>query len=48
MVLVRHGQTDYNREGRWQGVGSDVALIGFAVSSVSDSEHGGRDPRTAS
>ena len=26
MVLVRHGQTEYNREGRWQGVGSDVPL----------------------
>lgn len=26
MVLVRHGQTDYNRERRWQGVGSDVPL----------------------
>ncbi|HET6637984.1 MAG TPA: histidine phosphatase family protein, partial [Gemmatimonadota bacterium] len=26
MVLVRHGQTEYNREGRWQGVGSDVSL----------------------
>jgi broad specificity phosphatase PhoE len=26
IVLVRHGQTDYNRERRWQGVGSDVPL----------------------
>lgn len=26
IVLVRHGQTAYNREGRWQGVGSDVPL----------------------
>ena len=26
IVLVRHGQTEYNREGRWQGVGSDVPL----------------------
>ena len=26
IVLVRHGQTEYNREGRWQGSGSDVAL----------------------
>ena len=26
MILVRHGQTEYNREGRWQGVGSDVPL----------------------
>jgi broad specificity phosphatase PhoE len=26
MVLVRHGQTEYNREGRWQGSGSDVVL----------------------
>ena len=26
MVLVRHGQTEYNRERRWQGVGSDVPL----------------------
>jgi broad specificity phosphatase PhoE len=26
LVLVRHGQTDYNRERRWQGVGSDVPL----------------------
>jgi probable phosphoglycerate mutase len=26
IVLVRHGQTDYNREGRWQGSGADVPL----------------------
>lgn len=26
VVLVRHGQTEYNREGRWQGSGSDVPL----------------------
>lgn len=26
IVLVRHGQTEYNREGRWQGVGSDIPL----------------------
>jgi broad specificity phosphatase PhoE len=26
IVLVRHGETDYNREGRWQGSGSDVPL----------------------
>ena len=26
IVLVRHGQTEYNREGRWQGLGSDVPL----------------------
>lgn len=26
IVLVRHGQTEYNREGRWQGSGSDVPL----------------------
>ena len=26
IVLVRHGQTMYNLEGRWQGVGSDVPL----------------------
>jgi broad specificity phosphatase PhoE len=26
IVLVRHGETDYNREDRWQGVGSDVPL----------------------
>lgn len=26
VVLVRHGETDYNRQGRWQGSGSDVPL----------------------
>ena len=26
VVLVRHGETDYNLEGRWQGSGSDVPL----------------------
>lgn len=26
VVLVRHGETDYNREGRWQGAGSDPPL----------------------
>ena len=26
IVLVRHGETDYNREGRWQGSGTDVPL----------------------
>lgn len=26
IVLVRHGQTEYNREGRWQGSGADVPL----------------------
>ncbi|MGH7566613.1 MAG: histidine phosphatase family protein [Gemmatimonadota bacterium] len=26
IVLVRHGQTEYNREGRWQGSGTDVPL----------------------
>jgi broad specificity phosphatase PhoE len=26
IVLVRHGRTEYNREGRWQGSGSDVPL----------------------
>lgn len=25
-VLVRHGETDYNRDGRWQGSGVDVPL----------------------
>lgn len=25
-LLVRHGQTDYNRDGRWQGSGSDPPL----------------------
>ncbi|HEU4463887.1 MAG TPA: histidine phosphatase family protein [Gemmatimonadota bacterium] len=26
VVLVRHGETEYNFEGRWQGSGSDVPL----------------------
>jgi probable phosphoglycerate mutase len=26
IVLVRHGETEYNLEGRWQGSGSDVPL----------------------
>jgi probable phosphoglycerate mutase len=26
VVLVRHGQTEFNREDRWQGSGSDVPL----------------------
>ena len=26
IVLVRHGQTEFNREDRWQGSGSDVPL----------------------
>lgn len=26
LVLVRHGQTEYNREGRWQGQGTDLPL----------------------
>jgi probable phosphoglycerate mutase len=26
VLLVRHGETDYNHEGRWQGSGSDVPL----------------------
>ena len=26
IVLVRHGQTEYNREGRWQGSDTDVPL----------------------
>lgn len=26
VVLVRHGETEYNLEGRWQGSGSDVPL----------------------
>lgn len=26
IVFVRHGETDYNLEGRWQGSGSDVSL----------------------
>ena len=26
VVFVRHGETDYNRDGRWQGSGSDVPL----------------------
>jgi broad specificity phosphatase PhoE len=32
IVLVRHGQTEYNREGRWQGSGADVPLndVGLA------------------
>lgn len=25
-LLVRHGETDYNRDGRWQGAGSDPPL----------------------
>lgn len=25
-LLVRHGETEYNREGRWQGAGSDPPL----------------------
>jgi broad specificity phosphatase PhoE len=25
-VLVRHGETEYNRQGRWQGAGSDPPL----------------------
>ena len=26
LLLVRHGETEYNREGRWQGAGSDPPL----------------------
>lgn len=26
LILVRHGETDFNREGRWQGAGSDPPL----------------------
>lgn len=26
LVLLRHGETEYNREGRWQGSGSDPSL----------------------
>lgn len=26
LVLVRHGETEYNRDGRWQGSGSDSPL----------------------
>lgn len=26
LILVRHGETDFNRDGRWQGAGSDPPL----------------------